>query len=205
MGIPHKVEGTTVVVNTTSLFSLQRDFLLLIFPITHELSHPVTFAFLSDFWYWSDEVRPVPEIGVKRRNSGVENPNDDRRIGDEPSRGFVNKEIAFTTTDNALYSLKTRSLDEDTDDSALDATTSEAETKDTQEVLNYEQAIDEGIETLDSGGEISVDLLHDLHKTLLTDVPEDRIETDTIGAYKTVPNHLGKFYAERCLRYAAND
>ena len=94
---------------------------------------------------------------------------------------------------NALYSLETRSLDEDTDDSALDATTREAETKDTQEVLNYEQAIQEGIETLDSDGEISVDLLHDLHKTLLTDVPENRIETDTIGAYKTVPNHLGDF------------
>lgn len=94
---------------------------------------------------------------------------------------------------NALYSLETRSFDEDTDDSAIEATTSEAETKDTQEVLNYEQAIEEGIETLDSGGEISVELLHDLHETLLTDVPEDRIETDTIGAYKTVPNHLGDF------------
>ena len=94
---------------------------------------------------------------------------------------------------NALYSLETRRLDEDTDDSAIEAITSEAETKDTKEVLNYEQAIEGGIETLDSGGEISVELLHDLHETLLTDVPEDRIETDTIGGYKTVPNHLGEF------------
>ncbi|GCF12086.1 filamentation induced by cAMP protein fic [Haloarcula mannanilytica] len=94
---------------------------------------------------------------------------------------------------NALYSLETRNLDEATEESAIDATTSVSETKDTQEVLNYEQAIEEGIETLDSGGEISVTLLHDLHKTLLTDVPADRIETDTIGAYKTVPNHLGDF------------
>jgi Fic family protein len=94
---------------------------------------------------------------------------------------------------NALYSLETRSLDAAIDSSARASTTSEAETKDTQEVLNYEQAIEEGIETLENGGEISVELLHDLHKTLLTDVPDDRIETDTIGAYKTVPNHLGDF------------
>jgi Fic family protein len=94
---------------------------------------------------------------------------------------------------NALYSLETRNLDAEPDGFATESTTSDAETKDTQEVLNYEQAIEEGIETLDSGGEISVELLHDLHKTLLTDVPEDRIETDTIGEYKTVPNHLGDF------------
>jgi Fic family protein len=94
---------------------------------------------------------------------------------------------------NALYSLETRSLDEDPDGFAIEPMASEAETKDTQEVLNYEQAIEEGIETLDSGAEISVELLHDLHETLLTAVPEDRIETDTIGAYKTVPNHLGDF------------
>jgi Fic family protein len=94
---------------------------------------------------------------------------------------------------NALYSLETRSLDTDSEGSAIEPATSEAERKDTQEVLNYEQAIEEGIETLDSGGEISVELLHDLHRTLLTGVPEDRTETDTIGAYKTVPNHLGDF------------
>jgi Fic family protein len=92
---------------------------------------------------------------------------------------------------NALYSLETRSLDASTD--SREPTTSESETKDTQEVLNYEQGIQEGIETLDSGGEISAELLHDLHETLLTDVPDDRIETETIGAYKTVPNHLGDF------------
>jgi Fic family protein len=94
---------------------------------------------------------------------------------------------------NALYSLETRSLDTDSEGSAIEPATSEAERKDTQEVLNYEQAIEEGIETLDSGGEISVELLHDLHRTLLTGVPEDRTETDTVGAYKTVPNHLGDF------------
>lgn len=94
---------------------------------------------------------------------------------------------------NALYSLETQRFDESTGSAAIDHRTSEAEPKDTQEVLNYERAIQEGIETLDSGGEISAELLHHLHETLLTDVPDERIETGTIGAYKTVPNHLGDF------------
>ncbi|MBX0325838.1 Fic family protein [Halomicroarcula sp. F13] len=89
---------------------------------------------------------------------------------------------------NALYSLENRSLDETTEPAP-----SESDTKDTQEVLNYEQAIEDGIDKLDSGGEISVSLLHGLHETLLTDVPDDRLDTETIGAYKTVPNHLGDF------------
>lgn len=93
---------------------------------------------------------------------------------------------------NALYSLETRSLDEAEDEYSIEPT-SEADTKDTQEVLNYEQAVEDGIEILDNGGEISVSLLHDLHETLLTDVPDDRVDTDMIGAYKTVPNHLGDF------------
>ena len=94
---------------------------------------------------------------------------------------------------NALYSLETRNLDESAGHDAIEPATGEVETKDTREVLNYEQAIEDGIETLDSGDKISVKLLHTLHETLLTGVPEARIETDTIGAYKTVPNHLGDF------------
>ncbi|MFA9504421.1 Fic family protein [Natrinema sp. H-ect1] len=93
---------------------------------------------------------------------------------------------------NALYSLETRSLDEAEDGYSIEPT-SDTDTKDTQEVLNYEQAVEDGIEILDNGGEISVSFLHDLHETLLTDVPDDRVDTDTIGAYKTVPNHLGDF------------
>lgn len=92
---------------------------------------------------------------------------------------------------NALYSLETRSLDEIED--GIEPTSSETGTKDTTEVLNYEQAIEDGIDALDSGGEISVGLIHDLHEVLLTDVPDDRVDTDTIGSYKTVPNHLGDF------------
>jgi len=94
---------------------------------------------------------------------------------------------------NALYRLETGSLDETEDRYSIKPVTSESGTKDTQEVLNYEQAIEDGIDALDSGGEISIDLLHGLHETLLTEVPDDRVDTDTIGAYKTKPNHLGDF------------
>lgn len=93
---------------------------------------------------------------------------------------------------NAVYSRETRCLDEPTADSA-DAISSRTGTKDTQEVLNYERAVTEGIETLDAGGEITTDLLHELHETLLTGVPDDRVDTETIGAYKSTPNHIGDF------------
>lgn len=92
---------------------------------------------------------------------------------------------------NALYSLETRALD--TRGGATEPASSTGETKNTQEVLNYEQAIEDGIERLDTGGEITIALLHDLHETLLGDVPDDRVDTDTIGAFKTTPNHLGDF------------
>jgi len=94
---------------------------------------------------------------------------------------------------NALYSLETRGLDETEDGYSIDPITNGPGTKDTQEVLNYEQAIEDGIDTLGSGGTISIELLHDLHETLLTDVPDDRVDTDTVGAFKTKPNHLGEF------------
>lgn len=67
------------------------------------------------------------------------------------------------------------------------------ETKDVQEVLNYENALEFGIDRLEAGTEISTNLLHTLHEKLLTNVPEDRRETDTIGEFKTKPNHLGEF------------
>ena len=94
---------------------------------------------------------------------------------------------------NALYSLETRSLDEDADEYSIEAISGDDDTKDTQEVLNYEQAIEDGINALDRGNKISVTLLHDLHEVLLTDVPDDHIDTDTIGDFKATPNHLGDF------------
>lgn len=94
---------------------------------------------------------------------------------------------------NALYSLETRSRDQTEGGRSTEPITGTSGTKDTQEVLNYERAVEEGIAALESGGELTVDLLHDLHETLLTDVPDDRVDTETIGAYKTTPNHLGDF------------
>jgi len=68
-----------------------------------------------------------------------------------------------------------------------------AKQKDTQEVLNYEDAIENGIEALDRGEDLTVEQMHAFHETLLTGVPDDHIDTDTIGAYKTKPNHIGDF------------
>lgn len=93
---------------------------------------------------------------------------------------------------NALYGLETRAMDED-DGSSLAERASSDGTKDTREVLNYERAVEQGIESLDEEAEIDVSLLHALHETLLTGVPDRRVETDVLGAYKTVPNHLGDF------------
>ena len=90
---------------------------------------------------------------------------------------------------NALYSHETRS--------GVGIETAgrsdETETKDIQEVRNYESALEWGIEQIDDGARISTELLHTLHEKLLTDVPESRRETDTIGEFKTKPNHLGEF------------
>ncbi|WP_436345506.1 Fic family protein [Natronorubrum sp. FCH18a] len=92
---------------------------------------------------------------------------------------------------DALYSFETRSLGAGGSDG--ETTTAPDETKDVQEVLNYERALEDGIEALERGDGISIDLLHTLHETLLAGVPDDRRETDTIGAFKTAPNHLGEF------------
>jgi Fic family protein len=90
-----------------------------------------------------------------------------------------------------LYSLEIRTFDEGRDEPR--ETTVAEDTKDTHEVLNYEAAVKDGIDGLEHGKELNVELLHDLHETLLTGVPEDRVDTDTIGSYKTKPNYLGDF------------
>jgi len=90
---------------------------------------------------------------------------------------------------NALYSHETRT--------GLQAASEENETaattKDLQEVLNYEDALEWGISQIETGAEISIELLHSLHERLLSGVPDARRETDTIGAFKSQPNHLGEF------------
>ncbi len=63
-------------------------------------------------------------------------------------------------------------------------------TKDIGEVLNYESALERGIDAMQEGEEISVDLLHSLHELLLKEV---RSDTDTIGEFRDRPVHLGEF------------
>lgn len=92
---------------------------------------------------------------------------------------------------DALYSLETRTFDAGEDE--ISSTSTPGQTKDTQEVLNYEDAIENGIEALDRGEDLTVEQMHAFHETLLTGVPDDHIDTDTIGAYKTKPNHIGDF------------
>jgi len=94
---------------------------------------------------------------------------------------------------NAMYSYETVNVDEGELEHAEPQQREPDETKDVQEVLNYEQAIENGIQRLDAGGDLTIDLLHTLHEQLLTDVPSDRVDTDTIGAFKTTPNHIGQF------------
>jgi Fic family protein len=90
---------------------------------------------------------------------------------------------------NALYSHETKA-------GAISETeqlSSQEGTKDVQEVLNYERALEWGVNRIEGGNDISIEFLHTLHKKLLTDVPEDRRETGTIGEFKRKPNHLGEF------------
>jgi Fic family protein len=92
---------------------------------------------------------------------------------------------------NALYSYETQAVDAE---STPDPESSDTKTtKDIDEVLNYEQALEEGIETLDTGEGLSIELLHRLHEQLLTGVPDDRVDTDTIGTFKTTSNHIGDY------------
>ncbi|RLM89131.1 Fic family protein [Haloarcula sp. Atlit-7R] len=92
---------------------------------------------------------------------------------------------------NALYSYETQAVDADSTPDSWSSSTDT--TKDIYEVLNYERALEHGIDTLDSEEELSIDLLHRLHEQLLTGVPDDRVDTDTIGAFKTTPNHIGDY------------
>lgn len=92
---------------------------------------------------------------------------------------------------NALYSVETRAAEQQDETKSQEA--SGDETKDVQEVLNYEQAVEDGIRALDAGEEITTELLHTLHERLLTGLSDDCVDTDTVGAFKTKPNRMGEF------------
>jgi len=92
---------------------------------------------------------------------------------------------------NALYSYETSAVDDESVSGGTLQTTST--TKDIQEVRNYEQALQAGIDALSAGTDLTIDLMHTLHEQLLTGLPDDRVETDTIGSFKTTPNHIGEY------------
>jgi Fic family protein len=92
---------------------------------------------------------------------------------------------------NAVFSAETREL---TGEEAETLHTGPSnETMDTREVLNYEEALEYGIDSLHRGEEISIALLHTLHEKLLSGVQDHRKETDAIGEFKNKPNHIGEF------------
>ncbi|WP_433632567.1 Fic family protein [Halomicrococcus sp. NG-SE-24] len=95
---------------------------------------------------------------------------------------------------NTVFSAETQPYSE-TENASTQLQSSQSNgTTNAQEVLNYETALENGIKTLDEGGEITIDMLHSLHETLLTGLPESRSETETIGEFKQTPNVVGSFF-----------
>ncbi|MFC7080283.1 Fic family protein [Halorussus caseinilyticus] len=94
---------------------------------------------------------------------------------------------------NTVFSAETQSRVETDDPSAPSHSGESDATKNAREILNYETALENGIATLDEGGTITTDLLHSLHETLMSGLPDSRCETDTIGEFKRTPNVVGSF------------
>ena len=67
-------------------------------------------------------------------------------------------------------------------------------TKDVREALNYEQAIRDGAEQVAETGEITLELLKDLHRQLLDGV---RDEGERLGQFRTKPVHISPPEAHR--------
>lgn len=83
---------------------------------------------------------------------------------------------------NDMYRYETLELDDGTDPEVTKGGIGE--------VLNYEDAVRQGVEALDANDGITIDLLEELHATLLSGV---RSETDTVGEFRETPVHLGSF------------
>ena len=94
---------------------------------------------------------------------------------------------------NAVFSAETRSLNNGQKLSDNSYTVGLDATKNAQEVLNYETCVTDGIQVLDEGGTITIDLLNSLHQTLMSGLPDDRCETETLGEFKKTPNVVGSF------------
>jgi Fic family protein len=60
-------------------------------------------------------------------------------------------------------------------------------TKDLREGLNYEEAVGEGADRVIEAGEISIELIHNLHQTIMAGV---RDEGDETGRFRSQPVHI---------------
>lgn len=63
--------------------------------------------------------------------------------------------------------------------------------RDLQEVLNYEEALYQGVEAITEGRGITIGLLHSLHETLLHGPA--RPDTEAVGEFRSGYVHLGEF------------
>lgn len=99
---------------------------------------------------------------------------------------FVVREAAMSSqiegTDVTVSDIILHDVDPNRDGSSI-------ETDDVREAYNYVDAIKRGFAHLDDGGDITVDLLTDLHATLLDDV---RGGEDRPGQLRDVPVHIGR-------------
>lgn len=139
---------------------------------------------------------------------------------DEASRTVEAGPVLFTSLvrQEAVESAAIEGADVTTDEvyryHTATASGDERETveRDLQEVLNYEEAVYRGIEAIDDGEGITVELLHSLHETLLAG--SARADTEVVGAFRPGYVHLGEFVPppadkvdllmENLLKYARN-
>lgn len=82
---------------------------------------------------------------------------------------------------NDMYRYETLAMDGESDPDVR---------KDVDEVLNYERAVEQGVDAIDATEGITLDLVKSLHSTLLTGV---RNEADAIGDFRDEPVHLDSF------------
>ena len=83
----------------------------------------------------------------------------------------------------------TRSTVDDILRSEKEAERDESRARDNQEVVNYRRALLMGFERLPAGGEITVELIRDLHRTLMDSV---RGSDKSPGEFKTHQNAIGR-------------
>lgn len=83
----------------------------------------------------------------------------------------------------------TRSTTEDLYRYEKEHPASESQERDAREVLNYRDALELGLSEIENGAELNVELLHRMHRVLLSGV---RGENKSPGEFKTNPNAIGR-------------